>query len=99
MKSRIIRDILNRRTIVEKEAELMVLRYLNRNTDFQPRIRNQAQQALSNTTSAAFPTHASNRCLETGKGRGIMSKWRLCRFQFRLKALSGGIPGVHKSSW
>ncbi|OLY83882.1 putative 37S ribosomal protein mrp2, mitochondrial [Smittium mucronatum] len=99
MKARVYRDILKRKLVVEKETELQVYRYLSRNTVLPVRTRVMAQLALANTDKNAFPTAVRNRCLETGRGRGVMSDWRLCRFQFRLKALKGDLSGVQKASW
>ncbi|OMJ08624.1 putative 37S ribosomal protein mrp2, mitochondrial [Smittium culicis] len=99
MKARVYRDIMKRKLVVEKETELQVYRYMSRNTQLPVRARMMAQLALANTDKNAFPTNVRNRCLETGRGRGIMSDWRLCRFQFRLKALKGDLSGVQKASW
>ncbi len=40
-----------------------------------------------------------NRCQLTGRPRGYMRQFGLCRNQFRELALSGKIPGVKKASW
>jgi small subunit ribosomal protein S14 len=40
-----------------------------------------------------------NRCKLTGRPRGYIRQFGLCRNQFRELSLSGKIPGVTKSSW
>ena len=40
-----------------------------------------------------------NRCLLTGRPKGYMRKFGICRVKFRLMALDGKIPGVTKASW
>lgn len=40
-----------------------------------------------------------NRCLLTGRPKGYMRKFGLCRVMFRQMANEGKIPGVTKSSW
>jgi small subunit ribosomal protein S14 len=40
-----------------------------------------------------------NRCKLTGRPKGYMRQFGLCRNQFRDLALAGKIPGVTKSSW
>jgi len=45
------------------------------------------------------PIRLRNRCGLTGKPRGYMRRFGLCRNQFRDLALSGLIPGVTKASW
>jgi small subunit ribosomal protein S14 len=40
-----------------------------------------------------------NRCQLTGRPRGYIRQFGLCRNQFRDLALNGLIPGVKKASW
>lgn len=46
-----------------------------------------------------FSTRMHNRCALTGRPRGYLRYFRMCRNQFRDLALRGLIPGVTKSSW
>ena len=47
----------------------------------------------------ASPVRLHNRCLLTGRPRGYMRKFGICRVVFREMASQGKIPGVTKSSW
>jgi small subunit ribosomal protein S14 len=40
-----------------------------------------------------------NRCKITGRPRGYIRQFGICRNMFREWALNGKIPGVTKSSW
>jgi small subunit ribosomal protein S14 len=40
-----------------------------------------------------------NRCKLTGRPRGYMRKFGICRNQFRQMASDGLIPGMTKASW
>ncbi len=40
-----------------------------------------------------------NRCKLTGRPKGYMRKFGLCRNKFREMALMGKLPGITKSSW
>ena len=40
-----------------------------------------------------------NRCQLTGRPRGYMRHFGICRNAFRDMALDGKIPGVRKASW
>jgi len=40
-----------------------------------------------------------NRCQLTGRPRGYMRQFGICRNQFRDLALDGRIPGIKKASW
>lgn len=45
------------------------------------------------------PIRLHNRCRLTGRPKGYMRKFGLCRVKFREMALEGKIPGVTKASW
>ena len=38
-----------------------------------------------------------NRCIVTGRGNGVFSKFRLSRIMFKKYGLMGWIPGLRKS--
>ena len=45
------------------------------------------------------PIRLHNRCRLTGRPKGYMRKFGLCRVKFREMALNGKIPGITKASW
>lgn len=45
------------------------------------------------------PIRLHNRCRLTGRPKGYMRKFGICRVKFREMALEGKIPGVTKASW
>jgi small subunit ribosomal protein S14 len=45
------------------------------------------------------PVRQRNRCQISGRPRGYIRQFGLCRNQFRDLALAGKIPGVTKASW
>ena len=45
------------------------------------------------------PTRQRNRCIITGRSRGVYSKFNLTRHKIREMALKGEIPGLIKASW
>lgn len=47
----------------------------------------------------ASPTRIVNRCLESGRRRAFIRRFKLSRIAFRELASAGMIPGVTKSSW
>jgi small subunit ribosomal protein S14 len=55
--------------------------------------------ALDKLPRNASPVRQHNRCLLTGRPKGYMRKFAICRVKFRQMALDGKIPGVTKSSW
>lgn len=55
--------------------------------------------ALDKLPPNSNPIRLHNRCLLTGRPKGYMRKFGICRVKFRLMALDGKIPGVTKASW
>ncbi|MEO7988669.1 MAG: 30S ribosomal protein S14 [Chryseolinea sp.] len=47
----------------------------------------------------ASPVRLHNRCKLTGRPKGYMGKFGICRNVFREMASAGKIPGLTKSSW
>ncbi|MBM4177850.1 MAG: 30S ribosomal protein S14 [Ignavibacteria bacterium] len=56
-------------------------------------------EGLQKLPRNSSPTRVRNRCLVTGRGKGVYRKFGLCRNMFRLLALEGKIPGMRKASW
>lgn len=47
----------------------------------------------------ASPVRLKNRCKLTGRPRGYLRKFGVCRNVFRQMASDGKIPGLTKASW
>lgn len=47
----------------------------------------------------ASPVRLRNRCKLTGRPRGYIRQFGICRNMFRQMASDGKIPGVTKASW
>jgi small subunit ribosomal protein S14 len=56
-------------------------------------------RALDMLPRNASPVRLRNRCQLTGRPRGYIRKFGLCRIAFRDMAHAGKIPGVRKASW
>ncbi|CAI2182492.1 15651_t:CDS:1 [Funneliformis geosporum] len=97
--ARVRRDIKTRETVAATELIRQAYRYITRNEQIHSRVRQQAQLMLNALPRETRPTTIRNRCTETGRARGVFRDSRLCRYQFRLKALNGEIPGVKKAVW
>lgn len=96
---RVLRDIKARQGVLTNEVSRRAYLAIARNQTLPPQVRHQAQLQLNSFGRYTRPTTVKNRCIETGRGRGIISEFGLCRFQFRLKALRGELNGVKKASW
>lgn len=56
-------------------------------------------EALDKLPRNSNPVRLHNRCRLTGRPKGYMRKFGLCRVMMRELALQGKIPGITKSSW
>tara|TARA_B100000989_G_C19123632_1_gene296410 strand:- start:92 stop:397 length:306 start_codon:yes stop_codon:yes gene_type:complete len=59
----------------------------------------QARLKLSKIPRNASKVRIRNRCIVTGRGRGVYRKFNLSRIAFRELSSIGQIPGITKSSW
>ncbi|KAJ5693056.1 hypothetical protein N7462_002479 [Penicillium macrosclerotiorum] len=97
--TRVIRDFNKRNAFMKMEPERQALRYVIRNTSLPQRVRAKAQLELSEMHCYTRPTQIKNRCVASGTARSVFRDFRLNRFQFRMQALAGELPGVKKASW
>lgn len=56
-------------------------------------------QGLDKLPRSASPVRLKSRCKLTGRPRGYLSKFGVCRNVFRQMANDGKIPGITKASW
>ena len=61
--------------------------------------RFEARLKLAEMPRNSAPSRIRNRCQLTGRSRGYLRKFNICRNQLREMALKGMIPGLKKASW
>ena len=61
--------------------------------------REAARIAIQKLPRNSAPSRQRNRCKLTGRSRGYVGDFGLCRNEFRRLASYGQIPGVTKASW
>ncbi len=86
----------------ERKRQKMVDKYATRRVELKKLAKNgdvEAQIALDKLPKDASPVRLHNRCRLTGRPRGFMRRFGICRVVFREMANDGKIPGVTKSSW
>ncbi|ODV94821.1 hypothetical protein PACTADRAFT_50679 [Pachysolen tannophilus NRRL Y-2460] len=99
LNTRVIRDHFKRQQAAEHEVTRNALKFIARNTALPARARLEAQLQLTTMPHYTRMNQISNRCVDSGRGKGILRDFRLCRYQFREQALSGVLPGVKKGIW
>lgn len=86
----------------ESKRQKMVDKYATKRVELKKLAKNgdiEAQIALDKLPKDSSPVRLHNRCRLTGRPRGYMRRFGICRVVFREMANDGKIPGVTKSSW
>ena len=86
----------------ERKRQKLVEKYAEKRAELKKRAKEgdiEAQIALDKLPKDASPVRLHNRCRLTGRPRGYMRRFGICRVVFREMANDGKIPGVTKSSW
>jgi small subunit ribosomal protein S14 len=78
-KIQVLRDIAARKGVAANEVVRRAYLYVARNQSLPAQIRYQAQLQLNTFGRYTRPTTVKNRCTATGRGRGIISEFGLCR--------------------
>jgi small subunit ribosomal protein S14 len=93
-KSQIIRDARLRFSVEANEVKRRALLYIARNATLESQVRHRAQLQLHNMDGNTRPGRVSNRCMETGRGRGELEcsiPFGSGRFKTHIYSLSPGI--------
>jgi small subunit ribosomal protein S14 len=80
----------------QRKRERMVARYAEKRARLKAEGNYDELQKLPRNAS---PVRLRNRCNMTGRPRGYMRQFGICRNVFREMASAGKIPGVTKASW
>ena len=93
------RDLKRRKTVKKFAARRAELFAVINDTGISDEERYSARIKLQMLPRNASPVRLRNRCMLTGRPRGIYSKFGLGRSKLRDIAMSGEIPGMMKASW
>jgi small subunit ribosomal protein S14 len=92
----------------DKRQRALVNQYKTRRDALRERVRDQnasfEDKMLAQKLMQALPRDSSrsrlrNRCLLTGRSRGVYRKFGLARNKLRELAMLGYFPGLRKASW
>jgi small subunit ribosomal protein S14 len=80
----------------EKKRAKMVAKY----ADLRKKLKEEGRlEELDKLPKNSSSVRLHNRCQLTGRPKGYMRHFGLCRLAFRKMALEGKIPGITKASW
>lgn len=80
----------------ERKRERLVAKYSKKRAELKAA---GDYEALDKLPRNASPVRLHNRCKLTGRPRGYLRKFGVCRVVFRDMANEGKIPGITKASW
>ena len=95
-----IQKNLNRRYIVKKfneKRQSLKKQIMKKDLSIEERFK--IQSKLNELPRDSSIIRVRNRCILTGRTRGVYRKFRLSRIKIRELSMSGALPGVVKSSW
>ena len=95
----VVKNEKRKQLVAKYAARRAELKSIIRNPHTSPERRHKAGEALAALPRDSSAVRVRNRCFLTGRPRGYLGDFGLSRIAFREQALSGGIPGVRKSSW
>ena len=87
-----------RKSVIAREVkrEKMAAKY----ADLRKQLKKEGRwDELDKLPRNSNPIRKHNRCKLTGRPKGYMRQFGICRVKFREMALQGKIPGVTKASW
>lgn len=97
MRYNIKRDLKLRQKFANSEERYRSLRSLYVNSYIDSEVREIARIDLQKISG--LRTKIVNRCVLTGRSRGILRKFKVSRLTFKELASTGVIVGIKKSSW
>jgi small subunit ribosomal protein S14 len=97
--SLINRDLKRRKTVKKYAAQRAEIFSVINDKNISEEEQQAARIRLQMLPRNASPVRLRNRCMLTGRPRGVYSKFGLGRSKLREIAMSGQIPGIMKASW
>jgi small subunit ribosomal protein S14 len=97
--SMIHRDLKRKKLIVKFSEVRKKLKEIITDANRSEQEKWDAQIKLQKLPVNSSPSRLQNRCIETGRPRGVYRKFGLCRNSLRRHAMLGDIPGLKKASW
>ena len=97
--SLINRDLKRRKTVKKYAAQRAEIFAVINDKNISEEEQQAARIKLQMLPRNASPVRLRNRCMLTGRPRGVYSKFGLGRSKLREIAMSGQIPGIMKASW
>jgi small subunit ribosomal protein S14 len=93
------RDVKRVKTAEKFAAKRAALKAIIEDSSKTDEERYEARLKMQQLPRNASPTRQRNRCVITGRARGVFRKFGLGRMKLRELAMKGEIPVMTKASW
>lgn len=93
------RDSRRRRLVLKYQFKRLEYKSIGKDLSLSEEMRAHYMHKLTQLPRNSSPTRVRNRCVLTGRGRGVYKLFKLSRIRFRELASMGSLPGVTKASW
>ena len=93
------KDFVSRLYVEKHEDKRVALKTLQSSSLIDSKNRFFATLQLSKLGSKALPNKVRNRCVLTGRSRGVYNFFKISRIMIKDLASQGLLPGVKKASW
>ena len=98
-KKMIRRDKKRRQMVADYEMEKLRLKAIVKNKLLPEIVQTKAREELAKHPKDSSISRVTNRCVLTGRPRGVLREYGLCRMKFRELADRGYISGLTRSTW
>ena len=98
MKSKYLKNKLERYNFLKKNKFEKILKYLFNNNKISIKVKHKALYYLKNLDKNNLNTNLVNRCKLTYRSKGVLRKFGMSRLAFKRLASKGNLVGVKKSS-
>ena len=94
-----IKDNKRRHKCLKYEWKRLQLKTVAENMLLPMEVRFKARLSLTELPRDSSKVRIRNRCILTGRPRGVYKHWRISRIKIRELMAENKIPGLRKSSW
>ena len=99
MKNIVRRDQKRRNLFLKNELKGVQYKSIIKNSSIPGETKDECVFKLNKIARNSSKVRIKNRCILTGRGKGVYTFFRLSRIRFREIASQGLLLGVSKSSW
>lgn len=99
MKRRNLKDVQKRALFSRVEHKRNILRAMLKDRTLPQHIRFHMSVELNSLPRNSIPTKIKNRCVQTGRSKGVCRLLKMSRIRMRELMAMGALPGIKKASW